>query len=143
MKLEDRVTRSIGRRKGAVILRRELERFGSPAQLSRVLARLVGTGALVRVSRGVYAKTRRNKFTGDLTPAGTLESIAAETFRKLGIAIKHGKLGLEYNSGRSTQVPMLAVVNTGNRRITRKIQVGRRTLTYERDRALRRKEAKQ
>lgn len=114
--------------------------MASPSQLSRVLAKLLEEGKLVRVSHGVYAKTRFNKFLGRPAPAGTLESIAAETFRKLGIDIGPGKLATEYNTGRSTQVPMLAVVTTGRRRISRKIQVGARTVAYERDGAYRRKE---
>jgi hypothetical protein len=123
-----------------VILRSELVGLASPSQLSRVLAKLLEAGKLVRVSHGVYAKTRFNKFLGRPAPAGTLESIAAETFRKLGIDIGPGKLATEYNTGRSTQVPMLAVVTTGRRRIGRKIQVGARTVAYERDGAYRRKE---
>jgi hypothetical protein len=63
MKLEARVMRSIARRRGVVILRSELADLGSPAQLSRVLAALVESGKLVRVGRGIYAKTRINRFT--------------------------------------------------------------------------------
>ncbi|MFL9914705.1 DUF6088 family protein [Paraburkholderia fungorum] len=140
MKLEDRVIRSIARRKGVVILRSELSPLGSPAQLSRVLRKLVAARALVRVSKGVYAKTRMNRFAGQLMPAATFETIAAETFEKLGIDIGHGKLAMEYNSGASTQVPMQAIVTTGRRRISRKIQVGTRMMTYERAGVRRRKD---
>jgi hypothetical protein len=55
VKLETSVMRSIARRHSVVILRFELARLGRPAQLSRVLTRLVSAGALVRVSRGVYS----------------------------------------------------------------------------------------
>jgi len=132
MKLEERVARSIARRKGVVILRSELAGLGSAAQLSRVLSTLVEAGKLVRVSRGIFAKTRVNRFTGGLAPAATFEEIAAAVFRKLQIEITHGELARDYNAGRTTQVPMLAVVNTGARRITRKIQVGRKSVIYER-----------
>lgn len=106
--------------------------MGSIAQVGRVLAKLVSDGMLVRVSKGVYAKTRVNKFTGKLAPAGTFESIAAETFRKLGIAVEPGKLARDYNAGLTTQIPMDGVVCTGKRRINRRIQVGTRIVTYER-----------
>jgi hypothetical protein len=96
-----------------------------------VLAKLVGDGRLVRVSVGVYVKTTVNKFTGKLTPAGTFESIAAEAFRKLGIDVSPGQLAREYNAGHTTQIPMDGVVSTGARRISRKIQVGGRTVKYE------------
>lgn len=142
MKLETRVLRSIASRHSVVILRSELARLGSPAQLSRVLAKLVRTGALVRVSRGVYAKTKINRFTGKLAPAAPFETIAAETLRKLRIEVTQGTLAAEYNAGLSMQIPMLPVVTTGRRRISRKIQVGRKILLYERPPARTRKETK-
>ncbi|SEB91937.1 hypothetical protein SAMN02787142_0563 [Burkholderia sp. WP9] len=132
MRIEDKIVRSIRRRKGVVVLRSELERIGSKAQVGRVLAKLVSEGKLVRVSKGVYAKTRVNKFTGKLAPAGTFESIAAETFRKLGIDIKPGRAARDYNEGKTTQIPMDSVVCTGKRRIKRRVQVGTRVVTYER-----------
>jgi hypothetical protein len=133
MKLEDRIVRSISQRKGTVILRSEVAPLGSPAQVGRVLSKLISEGRLVRVSKGVFAKTRINKFTGAPTPAATFEVIAAETLRKLGVEVTPGWLSSEYNSGRSTQIPMESIVNTGKRRIRRKIQVGRRTVKYEKD----------
>ncbi|NTX20248.1 DUF6088 family protein [Burkholderia cepacia] len=131
MTLEDRIVRSIRRREGVVILRSEVAALGSTAQVGRVLAKLVANGALVRVSKGVFAKTRINKFTGKLAPAAPFESIAAEVFRKLGIEVRPGRLAREYNAGTTTQIPMDAVVNTGTRRIRRKIQVGSKTVKYE------------
>jgi Family of unknown function (DUF6088) len=140
MKLQERVIRSIAARESVVVLRSELASLGSSAHLSRILARLVSEGKLVRVSRGIFAKSRHNKFTGGLAPAGTFEAIAAEVFRKLRIDTAPGQLARDYNAGKTTQVPMLAVVNTGPRRITRKIQVASRTVTYERGNRQRRKE---
>lgn len=131
IRIEDKLVRSIKQRKGVVILRSEVASIGSTAQVGRVLAKLVGKGVLVRVSKGVYAKTRINKFTGQLTPAATFESIAAETFRKLGIDVLPGQLAREYNAGKTTQIPMDGVVSTGARRISRKIQVGNRTVKFE------------
>lgn len=124
--------RSIRQRTGVVILRSDVSRFGSQSQLTRVLAKLVATGQLIRVGHGIYAKTRINRYTGRPAPAATFESIAAEAFKRLGISVGPGALAREYNSGRSTQIPMVAVVTTGRRRITRRIQVGSRRVVYER-----------
>ncbi|REG60763.1 hypothetical protein B0G80_3574 [Paraburkholderia sp. BL6669N2] len=140
MKLETRVMRSIARRHSIVILRSELAALGSPAQLSRVLSTLVKSKRLVRVSVGIYAKTRLNKFTNELAPAAPFETIAAQVFKKLKIDVAPGELARDYNASKTTQVPMLAVVNTGGRRITRKIQVGSKTVTYERRSVNQRKE---
>ena len=131
MNLEDRISRSIAQRRGTVVLRAELAKMGSTSQVGRVLARLVENGKLVRVSKGAFAKTRTNQFTGCPSPAGTLEAISAELFDKLGIEVGPSTLVADFNSGRSTQVPMSAIVNTGRRRITRKVTVGNRTVTYE------------
>lgn len=132
--LEDRVMRSIRRRPGVVVLRAELTKLGGRSQLTKVLAKLVATKKLVRVGHGVYVKTRRNRFTGTMLPAAPLETVAAEAFTKLGIVVSPGTLAEEYNSGRTTQIPMLPVVRTGRRRINRKIQVGSRRIAYERAR---------
>ena len=128
---EIRIRRSIASRQGNVVLRSELKKFGSPDQVTRVLAKLVGEGSLIRVSKGAYVKIRINRYTGKPSPAGTLESIASELFAKLKVQTRPGKLLREYNQGRTTQVPAQTVVDMGGRRITRKIEVGGRVLTYE------------
>lgn len=130
-KPEARIRRSIANRQGNVVLPSELKRFGSPDQVKRVLAKLVDEGILIRVSKGAYAKTRINRFTGKPSPVGTLESIASELFAKLKVETRPGKLIREYNQGRTTQVPAQTVVDTGKRRITRRIEVGGRVLAYE------------
>ncbi|PVZ40361.1 DUF6088 family protein [Pseudomonas sp. CC120222-01a] len=133
MKLEDRMSRSIKQRASVVVLRSEFASMGSDSQVGRVLARFVELGLLIRVSKGAFAKTRINKFTGKPSPAGTLEMIAAELFRKLGISVEPSLLVAEYNSGSSTQIPMGTRVNTGRRRITRKVTVGNSTISYEKN----------
>lgn len=85
----------------------------------------------MHVGHCVYAKTRPNRFTGTLMPAGPFESIAAEAFRKLGIDVGLGTLARDYNSGVSTQIPMVAAVTTG-RHITQLIQLGTKRGMYER-----------
>ncbi|WP_368623605.1 DUF6088 family protein [Paraburkholderia sp. BR13444] len=69
---------AIKQRNSVVILRAELAPLGSPAHVTRVLSTLVREGRLVRVSKGVYAKTRINKFSGKLAPAATFETIAIQ-----------------------------------------------------------------
>lgn len=131
MKLEDRMSRSIKQRVSIVVLRSDFLNMGSDSQVGRVLARFVANGVLVRVSKGAFAKARINRYTGKPTPAGTLDMIAAELFRKLNISITASTFVAEYNSGKSTQIPMGTVVNTGNRRISRKVTVGNNTVLYE------------
>lgn len=131
MKLEERMRRSISRRPGNVILRTELSGMGSATQVSEALKELQRKGVIVRIGTGVYSKTRISSVTGSVIPAGSLETLAVEALRKMGVRVAVGRTAAAYNSGRTTQIPGTFVANTGQRRITRKIAVGGRQLVYE------------
>jgi hypothetical protein len=133
MDLEQRMLRSVQRRSGNVILRAELARLGSATQVSEALKALQDKGVLVRIGTGVYSKTKKSSITGATVPAGSLETLAAEALKKLGVTINASKVAAEYNSGKSTQLPGAFVANTGRRRIRRTIAVGGRKLAYEND----------
>jgi hypothetical protein len=133
MKLEERLLRSVRQRNSDVILRAELANMASPSQLSEALKSLQDKGVLMRIGTGIYARTRRSSVTGATIPAGSLETLATQAFKKMGVEIKAGKAAEEYNSRRTTQLPGSFVANTGRRRITRKIEVGGRSVVYEND----------
>jgi pyridoxine 5'-phosphate synthase PdxJ len=133
MKLQERMLRSIKQRTGNVILRAELVGMGSASQVTEALKALQEKGVLIRIGTGVYAKTRKSSITGAIVPAGSLETLASETLRKLGVQVTAGKAAAAYNSGKTTQLPRMFVANTGRRRITRKIEVGGRRVVYEND----------
>lgn len=133
MKLQERMLRSIKQRAGNVILRTELAGMGSASQVTGALKALQEKGVLIRIGTGVYAKTRKSSITGAIVPAGSLETLASETLRKLGVQVTAGKAAAAYNSGKTTQLPGTFVANTGRRRITRKIEVGGRRVVYEND----------
>ncbi len=131
MRLKERMLRSIKLRTGNVILRTDVAKLGSPSQVSEALKALQGKGVLVRIGTGVYAKTRKSSVTGATIPAGSLETLATETLRKLGVSVSAGSAAAAYNAGRTTQLPGTFVANTGRRRISRKIAVGGRSVIYE------------
>jgi predicted transcriptional regulator of viral defense system len=131
MKLEDRLLRSVKKRAGNIVLRSEIAALGSPSQVSVALKGLQQRGVLVRIGTGVYAKTRISSVTGAVIPAGSLETLAQEALERLGVPVSPGATAVEYNAGRSTQLPGKLVVNTGRRRIRRNIAVGGRHLLYE------------
>jgi predicted transcriptional regulator of viral defense system len=133
MKLEERLLRSVKQRASDVILRAELVKMGSSSQLSEALKALQDKGVLVRIGTGVYARTRRSSVTGAVIPAGSLETLATEALKKMGVAVKASKAAVEYNSRRTTQLPGTFVANTGRRKIRRKIAVGGRSVVYEND----------
>lgn len=133
MKLQERMLRAIKQRAGSVILRRELAGLGSASQVTEALKALQARGVIVRIGTGLYAKTRRSSVTGKIIPAGNLENLGLEALRKLGVSVAPGKAAAAYNAGTTTQIPGAFVVNTGCRRISRKISVGGRALKYEND----------
>ena len=133
MKLQERMLRSIKQRAGNVVIRAELAGMGSASQVTAALKALQDKGVLLRIGTGVYAKTRKSSVTGAIIPAGSLETLAIETLKKLGVQVAAGKAAAAYNSGKTTQLPGIFVANTGRRRISRKITVGGRKVAYEND----------
>jgi hypothetical protein len=133
LKFEERILRSVRQRASDVVLRAELARMGSASQVSHALKSLQAKGVLVRIGTGVYAKTRRSSVTGATVPAGSLETLATEALKRLGVSVRAGHAVAAYNSGKTIQLPGPFVVNTGARRISRKIEVGGRSVLYEND----------
>ena len=131
MKLSDRLLRSIKGRPGNVVFRFEVARLGSPAQVTTALKELIAKGAIARIGRVIYAKTCQSTVTGTVVPAGSLETLATEALQKMGVRVGVGRAAAAYNAGQTTQLPGSFVAHSGNRRISRKIVVGGRTVTYE------------
>jgi len=126
-RLESRVDQA----KGEVLLRRDLKDLGSPSQLSRALEQLVAHGKLVPIGHGVYAKAMPAPLCRQPIPRQPLQVLAAETFNLLAYPWQQGEAQGLYNAGLITQVPWRTTFDTGPRRISRWLQVGRRVVTYE------------
>lgn len=133
LNMKERMIRSITMRRGEIIMRSDFTRMGSQSQISRLLADFVSEGRLVRLGYGIFAKARISSISGKAVPREPLEVLAQEAFRRLMIEAKPGKAQREYASGQSTQVPIQAVFDTGQRRISRKLTVGNRKVRYEND----------
>ena len=131
MTTKDRVLASLRRSKSMAFVRKDFERFGEYRQVSRAIKELVEKGALVRVGYGTYAKTRPSSISGKQVPAEPLLNIAFEIMRKLGVKAEVGSDARALQEGRSTQVPMLPVLNVGKARVRRKIFYGNKTVAYE------------
>jgi hypothetical protein len=131
MVIEERLKRAIALRKDEVFLRSEFSDFGSPAQISRALRHLISTGVLVRLGRGVFAKAKASILTGKPIPVRPLEVLAPLVLQKLGVKTSAGRAVREYNAGDSLQLPAGIVLDTGSRRINRKLGFGGRYVVYE------------
>ena len=129
--IKDRMIRSIALRKGEVLLRADFDRMGSASQVSRALKMVVSDGKLVRLGYGTYAKAQPSPLSGKPIPRQPLEALAWEAMERLGVKINLGKALNDYATGSTNQIPMSATFNTGNRRISRKLAVGNRSVVYE------------
>ena len=131
MYLEQRLKRSITLRKDDVFVRGEFASFGSESQVSRVLRRFVEKGLLVKLGVGVYARAKRSVLSGAAIPVKPVDVLAPAALKKLGVAVTPSRLTAAYNAGMSTQLPAGTVLNTGARRISRKLGFGGRFIKYE------------
>lgn len=134
MKLKERMRLSIRRRAGHVVLRAELAALGSASQVSLALKDLQREGELVRLGAGVYAKASRDAGTGAVRPQADFETLAHEAARKLKLAADP-KAGSEADAAQASKDRGHSVVlDTGRRRVSRKLALGGRSVAYVNDR---------
>ena len=131
--VKEKLWSSIRRSQDNVFLRADFDRFGEYRQVSRSVRELVSEGLLLRVGYGTYVKTRPSSLFGKPVPADTLLNVAFAVMKKLGVKADVGRDAKALREGRSTQVPMLPVVNVGKARVSRKISYGNKTVVYERE----------
>ncbi len=117
MKLADRMRQSIRRRSGHVVLRAELAPLGSASQVSEALKTLQRNGDLLRLGAGVYAKARRDESTRLVTPVVDVETLVREVAHKLKAQVADGGDGT-------------LVLDTGDRRLSRKMALGHGAVQY-------------
>lgn len=131
MDIEGRIRRAVVLRKDDVFIRAEFARFGSQAQVSRSLRQLVDAGQLVRLGLGIYAKAKPSALSGKPIPVRPVDVLIPLALKKLGIQVQPANAVRAYNEGLTTQLPAGMVVNTGRRRISRKLGFGNRFAAYE------------
>ncbi|WP_087690911.1 MULTISPECIES: DUF6088 family protein [unclassified Pandoraea] len=131
MSMKDRLISSLRKRRAEVFLRADFADLGSEAQLSRALRELVDDGIIVKLGVGVYAKAKPSVLSGRPIPVRPVEVLAPQVLKRLGVRTYPSRLVAAYNAGRSTQLPAKVVINTGNRRIARKLGFGQQFIQYE------------
>ncbi len=131
MNISDRIKRSVQRRSDLVLRPADFQSFGSEASVKRALKALVDQGLLIRLGVGLYAKAKRSVLSGQPIPARPLEVLGPMALSRLGVPVQESTRTRDYNAGRTNQIPVGIVVNTGRRRITRKIGFNGRFVEYE------------
>jgi len=65
MNIKHRILQSLRPRRDGVLLRSDVNDFGSPSQVSVAIRALIKEGLIIRLDRGVYAKPDRVKQVGE------------------------------------------------------------------------------
>ncbi len=103
-----------------------ISHLGTRANIDQALSRMVKTGELERVARGVYVRPLKNRYTGKtiLEPAKVAQAIASEKMHTFSIT------GAEAarRFGLTTQMPTRPVFLTSGK--SRLIQVGGHTIEF-------------
>lgn len=129
--IESRIFTRIARRKSNVFLRGDFIDLGGYDQVGRALLQLIRKGKIVKIGYGLYAKAKISSLTGEILPAQPLPILAREVMKRLGIKVSPTKAELDYQAGRSTQVPTGRLIGVNNR-ISRKIGYKGASVYYER-----------
>jgi hypothetical protein len=129
--VKEKVISKIKRSSSSVFLRNEFDRLGDYRQVSRAISEVVASGMLIRVGFGLYAKARPSTINGQPVPIESLLKIGLEVMKKLGVDADVGNDAIDLREGRSTQVPMLPIINVGKSRVSHRITIGKRQVVYE------------
>jgi hypothetical protein len=127
--IEDRIAKS----GDEVFLTREFRTLGGERQVYRALSKAVETGQLIRLGYGVYGRAERSPLSGQpmLAARNGFVGAAREALNKLGVAWEPSEWERAYNEGRSTQVPVNAVVRVSDR-FARRLSYRGKPLVVER-----------
>ena len=131
--LRERIKTRITRSRASVFLPREFNDLGGEDQVLRALRQLVQGGSLVRLGYGVYSRAERSTLSGQpmLAAREGFVGAAREALTKLGVPWELSSWERAYNDGRSTQVPVNAVLRVKGR-FSRQLSYRGRPLVLER-----------
>ena len=119
--LESRVRYRLSRSKDSVFTPVDFLDLSDRDQTGRVLRKLVNERSLVKIARGLYAKTKTSSVTGETIPVKPLPALAKEGLTKIGVRVVPSCAEQAYNSGRTAQVPTGRVIAIKGKRVSRKI----------------------
>lgn len=86
MDIKGRILQSLRPRRGGVLLRSDVNGFGSPSQVSAALKSLLQKGLIVRLDRGVFAKPVK---VAQMGPQALRELAMAKIEHQRNLKLKH------------------------------------------------------
>jgi Family of unknown function (DUF6088) len=133
MTLREQVAARIARRRDDAFLTREFLDLGGERQVLRALRELTDEGKLIRLGYGVYGRAEISPITQQPMLAGEgFNAVARRALDKLNVRWEPPSAEVDYNEGRSTQVPMNPRVRLRGDRFSRKLRYKTMELTFER-----------
>jgi hypothetical protein len=129
--IEGKMAIRIARKRSPVLLREDFSDLGGYDQIGRALLALTKKGKLIKLGYGLYAKTKVSSLTGNTVPVEPLPALAQKALDRLGAGPGPSQAAIEYQQGRSTQVPTGRLISV-NKRISRRIGYNNIAVAYER-----------
>ena len=120
----------IVRKKCTVFVREDFKDLSDYDQVGRALRNIAKDGRLIRLGYGVYAKAKKSSINGELVPVAPLPILAKEAMARLGIKTAPSRLEMDYNAGKTTQVPTGRLIAIRGR-VNRKLGYGGVYVSYE------------
>lgn len=128
-KIEERIKNHVD----DVFLPREFSDLSDEDQVLRALRNLVREGSLVKLGYGVYGRAVQSQLTGQaiLYSQNGFAGAVRQALTKLGVAWELTAAELDYNAGKSTQVPVNPVLRVKGR-FSRQLSDGKSELILDR-----------
>ena len=128
-KIEERIKNHVD----DVFLPREFSDLSDEDQVLRALRNLVREGSLVKLGYGVYGRAVQSQLTGQaiLYSQNGFEGAVRQALTKLGVAWEPTAAELDYNAGKSTQVPVNPILRVKGR-FSRQLSDGKSELILDR-----------
>lgn len=100
-------------------------------QVGRILRKMVREEDIIKLGRGIFAKTKYSSILKKKILAGAFPDVARQALNKLKIKVFPSTAEKAYDAKTSTQVPTGLMVGI-NKRVARNISYNGRSIKYER-----------
>lgn len=128
--LEAKMRYRINKSKISAIISSDFYDLSDRDQVGRILRKFVKEEFLIKLGQGIFAKTKESRLTGKRVLEADFVTIAKQALKKLKIKIFSSQAEIDYNSGKSTQIPTGLRIAV-NKRVSRTISYKGRTISYE------------
>lgn len=133
--LKSRVEQRVLRKRVDVFTPKDFANLGGEDQVLRALRTLTREQKLIRLGYGVYARARKSSLSGRVVlanPQGLL-AVGRQALDRLNVTWELTDAQRDYNSGKSTQIPINPVIRIKGR-FSRKLRYGDTEIVFERGR---------